>query len=94
MEEYIRRKGNLVSNDNKDLFVTYWELHKESSEDYISRYIKSQLKRTRVNIETFKAHSVRSASNITVKSVGVNLEDILKRGCWKGSSNFKNHYRS
>ena len=74
MEEYIRRKGNLVNSDNKHLFVTYCELHKEAL--YISRWTKSRLKRTRVNIEIFKAHSVRSASSIEglifkLKSYGI-----------------------
>ena len=79
MEEYVRRKGTLVNSDNKHLFVTYGKLHKEASEDYISGCIKFQLKRTSVNIETFKSHSITSASNIKAKSVGVNLQEFFNR---------------
>ena len=37
-------------------------------------------------------HSCRAAATSKAKKLNVNMEDILKQGCWKNMKTFKNHY--
>ena len=40
----------------------------------------------------FMPHSCRAAATHKVKKLNVNMEDILKQGCWKNMETFKKHY--
>ena len=37
-------------------------------------------------------HSFRAAATIKTKKLIVNIEDILKQGCWKNMNTFKKYY--
>ena len=37
-------------------------------------------------------HSCRAASTSKAKKLNVNMEDILKQGCWKNMKTFKKHH--
>ena len=40
----------------------------------------------------FMPHSCRAAATYKVKKLNVNMENILKQGCWKNMGTFKKHY--
>ena len=46
-----------------------------------------------VNLDTFSAHSCRSASTSKAAASGVSLERILMAGQWSTSSMFYEYYR-
>ena len=38
-------------------------------------------------------HSCRAAATSKAKKLNVNMENILKQGCWKIMKNFHTHYK-
>ena len=44
------------------------------------------------NIVDFSPHSCRAASTNKAKNMEVNIDEILKRGCWKNRKNFFIYY--
>ena len=75
---------------HKRLLLSFAKPHKKVKESAISGWVKKVLKESGVNTEIFKAHSTRSASFSKVGSkidtLGISLEDILKRGNWSKKS--------
>ena len=42
-------------------------------------------------LKNFMPHSCRAAETSKAKKLNVNMEDILKQGCWKNMKTFKKH---
>ena len=40
------------------------------------------------NIVNFSPHSYRATSSSKAKQINVNLDEIIRRGCWKNRKNF------
>ena len=57
----------------------------------ISEWLKNVLKKAIIGINTFKAHSTRSASTSKVDLSGAPIE-ILRRGCWFNKSTWQKFY--
>ena len=53
---------------------------------------KNVLKLSGVTVDTFTAHSCRSASTSKARDAGVPLDSILKAGQWSTESNFYQFY--
>ncbi|KAK3101648.1 hypothetical protein FSP39_005188 [Pinctada imbricata] len=65
-----------------ELFISTMKPHKGVSRDTISRWIKTILCLSGINIAVFTAHSTRAASTSAANKAGVPLKDILKyAGC-------------
>ena len=45
-------------------------------------------------LKNFMPHSFRAAATIKTKKLIVNIEDILKQGCWKNMNTFKKYYEN
>ena len=56
------------------------------SRDTVSRWVKSVLKTSGIDVSVFKPHSTRSASTSKAKLSDVPLPDILAKAGWKSDS--------
>ena len=82
-----------LTSDQKDLFwLSFAPPHKPVSKSTITRWILSLLGRAGIDTNTFKSHSLRSASSSKVSKVGLTTKDVLERGNWKGTSVWEKHY--
>lgn len=87
--EYRQRKDRKARNL---LFLSLDDRHVNVTTRTISRWILLGMDKAGINIETFKAHSMRGASASTFRAKGMSLQRILKRGRWANRSVFKKHY--
>ena len=60
------------------------------SDDTVRRWIKDLLQEC--NIFNFSAHSCRSAATSKAKVLGVDIDLILEKACWKNEGTFRKHY--
>ena len=86
---HIGIRNALVEEEIKDLIISFGKLHKPVLHETISRWIKIQLPDAEVDTSVFKDHSCCSASPSKAKDIGVLLNEILKRGCWKSKHTFR-----
>ena len=83
--------GNAALRD--EFFLCYRKPHGPATNDTLARWVKMMLHSSGVNLDTFTAHSCRSASTSKAAATGVPLEKILMAGQWSASSTFYTFYR-
>ena len=74
-------------------FICYRKQHGPATKDTLTRWIRSVLKLSGVDTDTFTDHSCRSASTSKAMSSGVALDVILKAGQRSADSTFYQFYR-
>ncbi|KAL9962673.1 hypothetical protein ACROYT_G031795 [Oculina patagonica] len=74
------------------LLISYTKPHKAVTNSTIARWVKSILKDAGIDINTFSAHSSRTAASSYGLSSGLPLQDILKAGGWSNAEVFARHY--
>lgn len=74
------------------LFLSLDKRHKNVSNQTISRWVLEGMKSAGVDVDTFKAHSIRGATASTFYAQGKSLKSIIKRGKWRSHSVFRKHY--
>ena len=82
--------GNAALCD--EFFLCYRKPHGPATNDTLARWVKMVLHSSGVNLDTFTAHSCRSASTSKAAATGVPLEKILMAGQWS-TSTFYTFYR-
>ena len=85
-QEYLKRRAEYIAH-TKFLFTTvspYGPPHK----DAIARWMKNTLTQAEVNTDIFSSHSCRSSASSKANNMGVDLDNILKMGCWSRQSTF------
>ena len=86
LQEYLTRRKLRVDCNIKLLFIALKAPYHEASIDKIYDLFSGlQL------LKNFMLHSCRAAATSKVKKLNVNVEDILKQGCWKNMKTFKKH---
>ena len=90
LKEYLTRRQSRVSDSSKKLLLTYKKPYKEASVDTIRRWVKSTFKAA--GIYDFSAHSCRAASTSKAKSLNIDVEHILAKGCWTNVKTFRKFY--
>ena len=90
-EEYVRRTSSL-RGDEKRLFISFIKPYKPVASTTISRWIKTVLELSGIDIETFKSHSTRGASASKAKQSGVPLPEIMKTAGWSSAETFAEYY--
>ena len=96
IEEYMKRTR--AFRDLEDgisrvsLFLSLSGLHRQLTSGTIASWIKEGMTWAGIDTSSYKAHSIRSATVSTVRSRGVSLKAIMKRGQWKSSSVLKQFY--
>ena len=73
-----------------NLIITTTKPYKPATSDTIRRWVKTTL--TNSGILNFSAHSVRSASTSKAKELGIEIQRIMTKACWKNEETFFKHY--
>jgi len=82
-----------TSGEPKKLFLSLDKNHSPVSIQTISRWIKTILERSGVNISMFSAHSVRHTATSMASNKGISVDQIRERAGWSKSSNvFAKYY--
>ena len=90
LKEYIYRlnKHEMLATDH--LIIIYRKIFKGASIDTMRRCIKDVFI---VNdIANVSPYSCRVASSSKAKRIDVNIDEIIRRGCWKNRKNFFKYY--
>ena len=90
LREYLFRQDKHVGLNTDQLIITLKKPFKEASVDTMGRWVKYIFILN--NIVDFSPHSCRVASTSTAKNMEVNIDEILKQGCWKNRKNFFIYY--
>lgn len=92
LKEYLKRSAQYRKGcDN--LFISYVKPHQPVSRDTISRWIKTVMLRSGINVKQFSPHSVRSASVSKASFYSVPIENILKVAGWSNEQTFAKFYK-
>ena len=75
-----------------EMFIATIKPHQPVSSSTITRWLKTMLSKAGINTDTFKAHSVRSASVTAAANAGITTNDILKAADWSTASVFQKFY--
>jgi len=90
LKEYLNRRELKIGTMITNLFITYGKPYRAASIDTIRRWVKDLFNECNIN---FSTHSCRSASTSKAHDCGINLTDILTKGCWKNCKTFLEHYK-
>ena len=81
LREYLTRRDKLVG-----LNMRLKKPFKGAAIDTMRRWVKDIFILN--NIVDFSPHSCQAASTTNAKNMEVNIDEILKRGCWKNRKTF------
>lgn len=85
LESYISRTRH-IRNGIENILLTTKPPYKSATTQTISRWIKSVLSESGVDVSKFKAHSTRHASTSAASAAGVCIDTIRKRAGWTTES--------
>ena len=88
---YIERTGSFKKGHSK-LLLSFRRPYGLVTKDTISRWIKEIMFRSGIDVETFKAHSVRSASVTKAKKANIPMSIILGKAGWSSAHTFATYY--
>ena len=90
LKEYISRRNSLEGLTSDQLIVTLKKPFKGASTDTMRRWMKDILLIN--NIVDFSPHSCRAASTSKAKHINIDVDEIIRRGCWRNRKNFHIYY--
>lgn len=89
---YINRTKPLRRGTDK-LLLTWKKPHNCASTQTISRWIKTTLHESGIDVNTFTAHSTRHARTSAAKRSGISIDQIQRTAGWsQNSATFARHY--
>lgn len=91
LKQYISITEPFRGNETA-LFLSYLSPHKAVTKDTIARWIKTVMNNAGIDINIFRAHSVRSASVSHASKCRVPLDTILRTAGWSRESTFRKYY--
>lgn len=94
LKEYLSRTKhvrNSIVSDNM-LLISYVKPYKNVTRDTISRWIKTVMSRSGIDIQKYGSHSVRSAATSKAKGNSVPMKDILQKAGWSNVKTFAKFY--
>ena len=95
LKEYIDRTSSLRQNAAQ-LFISYVKPHKPVTSSTLSsalaRWILDALKQSSIDVDKFKAHSIRGASTFKAVNMGVSINDIISTADWTHIRTFEKFY--
>ncbi|KAH3868108.1 hypothetical protein DPMN_031247 [Dreissena polymorpha] len=92
MKEYLSRTKKVRPSTNKKLLISYIRPHGPVSKDTVSRWIRTVMIKSGIDVTVYGAHSVRSASTSKARDNNVPISVIMKRAGWTADSTFKKYY--
>lgn len=90
LKEYLKRTKKLRSSQY--LLISYIKPFGQVSTATISRWIRIVMSRAGIDVDKFKAHSVRSAATTKAYAKNIPLKDIMSLAGWTSESTFKKFY--
>ena len=91
LKEYVARRELKVGKEITKLFISLSAPYHGVSIDTLRRWIYDLFSGSEL-LKTFTPHSCRSAATSKAKKLNVDMEEILKQGCWKNMKTFKKYY--
>lgn len=76
-----------------NLFISFVRPYKPVSKSTVSRWVKTTLGLTGVDLTDFKPHSIRAASTSAASRMSVPLETILRTAGWSNQCTFAQYYQ-
>lgn len=89
--EYINRTKHIRGSESR-LFVSYMKPHKAVTSTTISRWLKSVMFLSGIDIKRFQSHSIRGASVSRAKCFGIPIKEIMKVAGWSNEATFAKYY--
>lgn len=86
LNRYIDVTKSLRHNNCDHLFISFRKPHKLVSSQTLSRWVKTTLGRSGIDLSIFSAHSTRHASTSKANNLGVNLDTIRRTAGWSDTS--------
>lgn len=90
LEEYIERTSKLRMDNT--LFISTIKPYKAVGAQTMSRWIKSVLEWSGIDVTVFKPHSTRHAAATAAFRASIPLDDILKKAGWSSAKTFRRFY--
>ena len=90
LREYLTRRDKHLGFSTGQLIITLKKPLKGASIATMRRWVKDIFIVN--NIINFSPHSCRAASTSIAKNMEVNIDEILKRSCWKNQRNYFIYY--
>ena len=91
LRKYLELTSDLRGTE-KQLFIALNKPHKAVSVDTLSRWTKSMLQKSGIDITTFSTHSTRSASTSKGFDMGIPISEILAAASWTNAKTFAMFY--
>lgn len=92
LKEYLKRTRQFRGKTETKLLISYSKPHNAVSKDTISRWIKTVLVRSGINIQIYGPHTIRAASASKAYRSGVPVQNILQTAGWTNASTFRKFY--
>ena len=92
---YLAERSEIVTQDFTEFFITFakpWLDGDPTSKESLARWVKEVMENSGIDIEIFKSHSTRVASNCAAYKLGMPLWEVLKRGKWSNAGTFFTYY--
>lgn len=89
---YLEKTAMFRKKEMSPFFISYAAPYKPVSSKTLARWVLDILKKSGINIKTFKTHSIRSASTSSVYQAGLSLVEIGKAAGWSSSRTFARFY--
>ena len=94
LDSYINAREKLVNAALHDeLLLCYRKPHGPATNDTLARWVKTTLQYSGINLDTFTAHSCRSASTAKAATAKVSLQRILMAEQLSTTSTFYTYYK-
>lgn len=91
LNEYLERT-KIIRGTETQLLISFHKPHKAVSRNTVSRWIKTVLRESGIDVDTFKAHSTRAASCSNAKKNLVSIDEIMKTAGWANAKTFSKYY--
>ena len=90
LESYINKTRNIRSDTS--LFISTQKPHKAVSRDTISRWLKSLLQLSGIDVSIFKGQSTRQSATSAASRADVPLNIIMDKAGWSSAKTFAKFY--
>jgi hypothetical protein len=91
LKEYIKRTAS-IRGSTQQLLISHVKPHGPVGKDTISRWTKSVLASSGVDVSKFKSHSTRAASSSFLVDNNISIKDIMLSAGWSNERTFQQFY--
>lgn len=92
LREYLNVSKKWRPRKEKSLIITTCKPYVVAHKCTIAKWVRSTLRKSGIDINMFKAHSVRGASTSKLFTINVPVDKIMKHAMWSQEGTFKKFY--